>query len=222
MGMFDNIICHYNLPGIPPAWIREGHPFQSKDLDCQMDTYTIAADGSFDEADYTGNLVFYTSNVVGAGPGLYTQNGEDAEDVEYTAKIVDGKLVSITETGRSSTPAFPVSKQIFAMNGVSAVARQTPKAALAVGTRLYVLWGGQEVGYWVEVVHIGSRHICVVCTSKVDFHHAGNLELLDPRLRDHSFWDSEDEALGTRKQRKDSWDARRKEYEDFVAQRMKG
>lgn len=42
MGMFDSIICEHNLPdGFNPSGIL----FQTKDLDCHLDTYTISSEG---------------------------------------------------------------------------------------------------------------------------------------------------------------------------------
>ncbi|MBP8002510.1 MAG: hypothetical protein KA314_24610 [Chloroflexi bacterium] len=44
MGMFDNVICGYSLPGNPPPWVV-GHTFQTKDLGSTLDHYTITPDG---------------------------------------------------------------------------------------------------------------------------------------------------------------------------------
>ena len=41
MGMFDTIICRMPLPG----WTGSVDDFQSKDLDLQLDTFEIDADG---------------------------------------------------------------------------------------------------------------------------------------------------------------------------------
>lgn len=48
MGMFDHLRCHYPLPlpGLEEAL------FQTKDLDCQLDTYEIRADGTLWGEDY--------------------------------------------------------------------------------------------------------------------------------------------------------------------------
>lgn len=43
MGMFDELICHYPLPGYPKD--RKSRIFQTKSLDCLMDLYTITEDG---------------------------------------------------------------------------------------------------------------------------------------------------------------------------------
>src|SRR4051812_6215154 len=119
MGMYDNIRCDYPLPigpnGPPPDFVMEpGYLFQSKDLDCSLSVFTIKADGTFDyETAYTGELEFYTSNICGSGPGLYTRTGEDAISVDYLAKFVDGKLTSIVETAREIRPALPSKAMSF-------------------------------------------------------------------------------------------------------------
>lgn len=42
MGMFDTIVCEMPLPG---AYMGPKDDFQTKDLDCQLDTFTINAVG---------------------------------------------------------------------------------------------------------------------------------------------------------------------------------
>ena len=44
MGMYDNVICGYPLPGNPPSW-TVGYVFQTKDLGSMLDQYTITPDG---------------------------------------------------------------------------------------------------------------------------------------------------------------------------------
>ncbi len=50
MGMFDNVICGYSLPGNPPPWVV-GHTFQTKDLG-----------STHDHHDYAGWLSYMASH----------------------------------------------------------------------------------------------------------------------------------------------------------------
>lgn len=44
MGMYDLLVCGFPLPGNPPGWVV-GHEFQTKDMDCVLERYTITPDG---------------------------------------------------------------------------------------------------------------------------------------------------------------------------------
>lgn len=111
MGMFDDITVYYPLPGNVPGAIK----FQTKDFECLLDKYTVSADGflhrtSFDTDktapfDYTGEVYFYTGNVVASGPGTYTRNGEDAYWIEYKAIFVHGRLTEVELIEYRSDPA---------------------------------------------------------------------------------------------------------------------
>lgn len=122
MGMFDYIQCDYPLPDDEkPVGDAENHKnewrpfdgqFQSKDLDCNMDKYTISAEGNLTvEKDYglgdyetrapeqsyfTGWLNFYH----GEGHPLK----ENYKWFNYRAEFFRGKLHAIeggvTERGR--------------------------------------------------------------------------------------------------------------------------
>jgi len=216
MGMFDVIICEYPLAGGLPSWIGK-HPFQTKDLDCILSTYRIAVDGSFSLPEWTGTLNFYTSNVVGSGPGIYTANGEDAEYLDCVAKIIDGKVVGNIQIERKSHKAWPINKMKLPHRLTEQEAQEYQKriAEQLTGKRLYVLWGGQDVGYWVTVIAENGRQLCVRHEADGKYHKAGDFELLDRRERDHIFWDSEVEALGQAKARKDKWDREKAEFEAF-------
>src|SRR5579875_1775245 len=107
MGLFDDIHCDYPLPGNPPAFVAKQPDFQTKDLDCCMEHFTITTDGKLrrdsgpdDMGDFTGTVEFYTSNIVASGPGVYTRNGEDAESVGYRAVFVHGRVIELTEMER--------------------------------------------------------------------------------------------------------------------------
>lgn len=213
MGMYDNVICEYPIAGGLPDWIGK-HPFQTKDLGCALDTYRICADGSFSLPDWTGILNFYTSNVVGSGPGIYTGNGEDAEYLDCTARIVDGKIIGDIQVERKSHKAWPITK-MHKPTQQQVQRWQKRTAEQLTGKRLYVLWGGQDTGYWVTVIAENTRQLCVRHEADAKYHKAGDFELLDRRDRDRIFWDSETEALAQAKSRKDEWGRERAEFEAF-------
>lgn len=122
MGMFDYVKCSAPLPGEPPAFVGPGHRFQTKDLDCTLAEYEITADGRMvlsgreDAIDFDGDVNFYDTNCVGAsinqdGMVHFTEDGEDAEFVEYVARFADGRLTGIEEVDRTRWPAHPASER---------------------------------------------------------------------------------------------------------------
>lgn len=216
MGMFDEVICEYSIEGGLPTWVKN-HPFQTKDLECILTRYTIFADGTFSVDDWTGTLNFYTSNIVGSGPGIYTENGEDAESIDCFVKIVDGKVAGDIQVERETRKAWPVSKMgLFKSPTKDEIRlRQERNAESLVGKRLYVLWGGQEVGYWVTVIAENDRQL--VCRHESDhkYYKAGHFELIDRIQRDNTFFDGEEEGLTRRKSKNDEWNREKAEFEAF-------
>jgi hypothetical protein len=216
MGMFDTIICEYPIAGGLPTWIKR-HPFQTKDLECMMEEYRISVDGTFSLPEWTGTLNFYSSNVVGSGPGIYTTDGEDAEYLDCMAKIVDGKVSGDIQVQRRSHKAWPVSKMHILDKPTKQEVEQWRKriAETLMGKRLYVLWGGQDIGYWVTVIAENRKELCVRHEADAKYHKAGDFELLDRRDRDRIFWDSDTEALAHSKARKDNWEQEKAEFVAF-------
>jgi hypothetical protein len=112
MGMFDEVICEYPLPDDLDF---EDHPFQTKDLNCNLDQYTLTHEGKlvlsricgdhFDpgcgirtgneiDVNYTGTITIYTyldSEIQIASIGYH---GKPAW-YEYNVTLVDGYLVKI-------------------------------------------------------------------------------------------------------------------------------
>lgn len=173
MGMYDNIICSAPLPGTPPAFIKPGHQFQSKDLGCTLATYEITADGrlmyvcsgwseeekaeAVHQADFHGDLHFYTSNWAAMDKdAIYTQAGEPYESVDYLARFSNGVLQSIVETDRETKPAKPVATmpRAKAPSPDEIAARKARLAEKFTGRTMFVLMGGRtiEKGYSVEVI----------------------------------------------------------------------
>lgn len=217
MGMFDEIICKAPIDGGLPSWI-DRHTFQTKDLDCTLTTYTIEEDGRFSQPDFSGTLEFYTSNIVGSGPGIYTEHGEDAEGIECEVIFLHSKLVEPIKVKREFGPAWPASRQHSYIASRSVHERTHEEQSQRydehlVGKRVYVLWGGQDVGYWAKVVQESKRHLCLEHEANSKYHEAGDLELIDRRERDHIFWDTEEEALATHRGRQSAWDAESKAFQ---------
>ena len=210
MGLFDTICCAMPLPGVRPAWLREDSGFQTKDLDCTMTTYHIAPDGSFSDPGYTGVIVFYNSNIVATGPGLYTRIGEDAESVEYEATVVGGVVQTLKQTeyqrqyamvSGSHPPYYEPSKDL-----------KSPQEYFTVGKRLYCLYGGQDIGAWVRVVYVGTREVAVEYETANDFSFVGTLETMSKAML-HLLWLSEEEAQGERQARVKYGEVQREEYQ---------
>jgi len=94
VGMFDDVLCELPIPHEPkPQHSR----FQTKDLECCLDLYTIRADGTLwrsraEERNglvpFHGMLNFYTYEYTSGSkePGMW---------FEYEAKFTDGRCVSI-------------------------------------------------------------------------------------------------------------------------------
>lgn len=166
MGMFDEIICSHPLPTQPPAFVGDGHRFQTKDLECELALYEIAADGRLVlhprdgsvavAVAFHGELSFRTSNLsAGWGEVVYTRDGSDYESVEYAASFVGGRVQSIKETSRERTPALPSNARERPRR-----TREEINAAIAkrqrrlIGQRLFSVWGHQKPsdGKWVKVI----------------------------------------------------------------------
>jgi hypothetical protein len=111
MGMFDYVICEVPLPD---GYVPPDGGFQSKDLDCDLDTYVIRADGrltkaldfddgdrrkpsEFRDSDFHGWFNFYDFGKVGVGAStaIYPNGEPIREWHEYRAKFTDGRLVKI-------------------------------------------------------------------------------------------------------------------------------
>ena len=216
MGLYDTIICDYPITSGLPDWVKK-HPFQTKDLECSMSQYYIAIDGSFSESQWTGMLNYYTSNVVGSGAGIYTSNGEDAEYLDCTAKIVDGKLAGEIQVERSSHRAWHINKMHIGRKPSKEEVEQMAarRSESMVGKGLYVLWGGQEIGYWIKVIAENDRQLVTQHEHDTKYHQAGYIELIDRFHRDHIFWDSDKEALDVKRKKQAEWDRQREEFEAF-------
>jgi hypothetical protein len=221
MGMYDYIICEAPIVGGLPEWTR--HTFQTKDLDCTLELYTISKDGNFSKVDFSGTLNFYTNNIVGSGPGLYTSEGEDAESIDCEAIFLHGKLVEPIKVQRKSEPAWPAKRQRIPIDQISTRTQEEQNkrnTESLIGKRFYVLWGGQTEGYWATVVCENDRQLCVKHEKDSGFYKTGQFELIDRFYRDHIFWDSEEEVLSRDRSKREAWEAEVKAFELFQKERV--
>lgn len=205
MGMFDWVHCDYPLPGTPLEFVDE---FQTKDLDCTLAVVTITEEGKLLGFDgYTGELEFYGSNLVAAGPsGRYTRDGEDYESVCYLAKFVDGKLQEIEQTGYERQPVL--SSKEMPPFGSFRKGSELNETASFVGEKLFVCWGGTkpENGYSVEVVYETDEQLCV----KND---KGHLELIHRYQIGNTVFKDFDEAKADSDYREQKIQEAKDEYE---------
>lgn len=220
MGMFDYIVCEMPLPGTVPAFIEPGHEFQTKDTPEQLlRTYRFGADKELygpdgQKLNFTGDIDFYTSNICGCGPGVYTTDGADAESVAFNAHVVGGRVQSLEQTEYEIKPALPSVRQFG--GALASPPLSLPRFDPYTGQILYVWWGGEKSGYTVQVVAFNSQQTVVASLEDHTWAKAGCFEILQGGWGATVFPDKET-AVAVNTSRKDDWNARKKEYEDYSA-----
>lgn len=215
MGMYDYVICEYPLPGNPPEWAKE---FQTKDLDCQMDTYTITADGRLvgneDLSDFTGTIEFYDSNVVASGPGTYTQNGEDAQWAEYRAIFVVGKLSELREIeNRRERAAKYKPREYPRLTDEDRQSIGARREESLIGKTMWLWWGSLNPdyqGYSVTVIAENSKEWVAQSAD-------GSFEKVGRYQRDNCFHDSYEDGKRYNDERKAEWERKKAEYEAAIS-----
>jgi hypothetical protein len=218
MGLFDWIKCEVPLPGNPPEWALHGHAFQTKDLPCLMDIYTITADGRLEGGDrdfstYTGTIQFYDSNIVASGPGTYTRDGEDAISLEYRATFIRGRLVDLAQVEFTREPAAKFNPEPHRLpKPEEREARKRRRAEALTGRTLCVWYGGESSEPYDAVVRLENARQLVV--ERCD---DGRFEVLDRDSRDVTFFDSLEDGKRSREERQADWDRRKAEFEAVIA-----
>lgn len=110
MGMFDYVRCEHPLPAPDTA----GLEFQTKDLGCELDVFTIRADGSLwrtaadnsrnplgSLSDYFGEVRFYA---------FLNHPGRTGSWLEFRARFVDSRLygpIVLVADGRPASSPSP-------------------------------------------------------------------------------------------------------------------
>jgi hypothetical protein len=213
MGLYDDLICEHPLPGTPLEFLSD---FQTKDLECRMDTVTISSDGKLVGYEYfTGEVDFYGCNIVMGTPwGVYTQDGEDIEDVNYLAKFSSGQLRSIEQTHYSRKPALAVKDA--PPRGFDQMESELNASDSFLGKRLYVLWGGRrpDQGYYVEVVSETDKQLC--CKSD-----AGEMEVIHRFHIGNVIWKDHEEAAAADAFEKQKREEAKEEYQTKLAARAR-
>jgi hypothetical protein len=227
MGMFDYIKCEYPLPGKAPY-----KEFQTKCLDCAMDSYLITSDGQLarrkydhdkevletsEFSDYTGTINFYISNITCYGNAIHTANGEDAISVAYVATFLKGKLIEIKETEYEELPALAAWKFRGHYNYEENYIDIPDNLK-----RVYVLWGGEENGYYAEVVAVGDKknrkQFCIKHETDSKWHSEGELELIEEYQWGRILFLNAKDALSRRDAEKDRREKQKeKEIEEYEA-----
>lgn len=168
MGMYDYIICHYQLPGQPPSFCANtDHRYQTKSLDCVLTTYEITETGELKQVGpdwsqelvnpetvpFDGVLEFYDGNLTACAFGVsFTANGEDSEWVSYEATFVNGMVQSIVETERERKPAL--ARHLLAEIDAK-FNKDMPEVTMnepEIGQPMYLRWGVSTKGYAVTIV----------------------------------------------------------------------
>ena len=213
MSTYDELVCNYPLPGSPPAFIKAGHAFQTKDFDCQLQTYTIHADGSFSKPDFSGVVHFYTTNwSINAYGFTFTLDGTDWISVEYEAEFAKGRLKSLVEISHESSPALPTS----AYYECKLFPKPKNKADFSVGNVLYLLLPGQDDGYWAEIEAISRFDVCFRTLPD------GGLEMQDARCLEGIAFASEADARAMRKHERDGRARQVAVWQEMLDQRAAG
>jgi hypothetical protein len=217
MGMYDSIRCEYALPGDAPANAAE-LDFQTKDLDCLLETFTINKEGLLEgKEQFTGSISFYTSNIVASGPGIYTADGEDAQHLEYLAVFVDGKISKITEIENRKEPALKVRPFPMETRTPEEIERSKRRAAESLlGRKMCIWWGGDfRAPYRAAVVAENAKELVF---QKED----GGFEIIGRFQRDNCFFDSHEDGEKHKEERAADWAKRKAEYQEELARRSAG
>ena len=152
-----------------------------------------------------------SSNIAASGPAIYTSNGEPYENVEYEAVFVNSKVSYIKQTIYEKKPAWPISKLAIKekISDEKLAKTEARRKESLLGKTVYVLYGGQETGYYAEVVAENEKQWCLKKTNC-------EFQLMYRCQRDNLIFDTEADALNNRAESKKEWDDVANEYAEFV------
>jgi hypothetical protein len=218
MGMFDTIICEYPLPGNPPDFVK-GASFQTKDLDRTLNTFTLNSDGCLLQAGACSGITavvnFYTNNIVARGPGVYTRDGEDAQELEYKATFIDGWLSDIVEIENKITVALKFEPKDWGSDTDHEQWKLRRNESL-LGRTMCIWWGGEgSLGEMGKVVAENEFEWAV----QDGF--TGKFRIISRWQRDRTFFDSYEDGKQYWEKERAAWAAKRAEYDAAVAIKAK-
>lgn len=244
MGMFDHVICKYPLPGDIPEWAKTN--FQTKDLDCVLDTIEITEDGRLktrdnwegektiaDYSNYTGTIDIYASNVCCSGPGIYTREGEPAHYLEYSLTFVNGKVTETKELENRKQLAAPASlfHENFQKYNPQCTEEDRKKRdewrkESLVGRIMTLKYGGSgAIPYEVEVISENDKELVVRLTKDQSvFSYEENLvaknkgdhEIVNRWQRGSTLFDSVEEAMAYEEKRKREWQEQEESFKKAI------
>lgn len=214
MGMYDTVVCEYPLPGLPEEiWAKR---FQTKDLECLLEEYTLRQDGTFSYNDYfNGEITIYADNIVAIGPGTYTRDGEDARRLEYRLTFQDGMLVTAEQTVNSTERAAPVAllhkldRPLPTPEEIEEINRIQSESL--VGRTMYLKYGGFDSECNAVTVIAETENEWVI----KDQH--GNAAIVGRFSRDTTFFDSVEDAKTYDDERKARWKAKEEAYQEAIS-----
>ena len=215
--MFDWVECRYPLP----TNLGPGDGFQTKDLTNALLLYVITEDGRLEEnsgaedrSNFTGTLRLTWSNVLAAGPGVYTAGGEDAHYLEYAVTFVDGRVARVEELENRQEPALELSRfpYLRVPSEEEIRVRREREQERLTGRTMWLWWGGQETGYAVTVVAENSKQVVVQGPNE-------QFEILHRSDRDAILFDSEEDGRRHRQERQSAWERQRQEYQEAIRRR---
>jgi hypothetical protein len=224
MGMYDNIICNFPLEGEDSKLSG----WQTKDLQCLLETFTITEDGRLLNSEgkedlYTGFIDFYTSNWAAYAHGVsFTATGEDLRSVEYRAEFKNGTLLDLKKTRDESKPALP-SSEFHKYKKEKHVAKEPIDFTTWLGKKLYspslkkrfpTLFPDEDLGsYTYTVVYTDKEGV----VGKDD--NDGHLEIINELSYGSSVYDSWEHFQEVQQERERSERAAEDHFKALLEQR---
>lgn len=156
MGMFDYIKCEMELPS--KITFDE---YQTKGLDCTMDTYIIQENGAIAGLDeWTGQIEFYNSNVsAGAFGQSFVTEGNEFKSVTFLAAVHKGAVVNIEVMEESRVPALSMDDYRLCFEQVPEIQVEINQSDFNIGQDAWLQYGGGDKGRAVKVVYLNNRHV---------------------------------------------------------------
>lgn len=156
MGMFDYIKCEMGLPSNITF-----DEYQTKDLNCTMETYTIQENGAIDGLEgWTGQIEFYNSNTsAGAFGQSFVTEGNEFRAVTFLATVLNGFVANIEVVEESQSAALSMTDYRLCFEQVPEIQVEINQSDFNIGQDAWLQYGGGDEGRAVKVVYLNSRHV---------------------------------------------------------------